>query len=109
MKAPKVVDVAIDEKPTTELTVDHVQVFGMNVDCEQVLRPYRENPRCESRGHNPGETWQASCKKHEKPEGATGVASMIIRVPEGKCDTSAEKLWRNGLFVRQTQRANQEH
>ena len=35
MKAPKIV--ALDEKPTIELTVDFVQIFGMKVDWEQVL------------------------------------------------------------------------
>ena len=32
VKAPKVADLALDEKPTSELTVDYVQIFGMKVD-----------------------------------------------------------------------------
>ena len=30
-------DLALDEKPTSELTVDFVQIFGMRVDWEQVI------------------------------------------------------------------------
>ena len=29
VKAPKSADLALDEKPTSELTVDYVQIFGM--------------------------------------------------------------------------------
>ena len=32
VEAPKVVDLALDEKPTSELKVDYVQIFGMKVD-----------------------------------------------------------------------------
>ena len=38
VKAQKIVDLALDEKPTSELTVDYVQIFGMRVDWEQVLK-----------------------------------------------------------------------
>ena len=32
VEAPKIVDLALDEKPTSELKVDYVQIFGMKVD-----------------------------------------------------------------------------
>ena len=63
VKAPKIVDVALDEKPTSELTVDYVQIFGMKVDWEQVIkdvfraliaRIQAANP---ARGHDPCEIW----------------------------------------------------
>ena len=38
VKTPKVADLALDEKPTSELTVDYVQIFGMKVDWEQVIK-----------------------------------------------------------------------
>ena len=38
VKAPKIVDLALDEKPTNELTVDFVQIFGMEVDWAQVIK-----------------------------------------------------------------------
>ena len=49
MKAPTIVDWHLTRKPTSELTVDYVQMFGMKVDWEQVLKDVftSENPRCE--------------------------------------------------------------
>ena len=32
VEAPKIVDLALDEKPTSEPKVDYVQIFGMKVD-----------------------------------------------------------------------------
>ena len=63
VKAPKIMDLALNEKPTSELADDYVQIFGMKVDWEQVLedvfhRTHSENPRCEPRGHDPCEIWQ---------------------------------------------------
>ena len=38
MKALQIVDLALDEKHTSELTVDYVQIFAMKVDWAQVLK-----------------------------------------------------------------------
>ena len=81
VEAPKIVDLALDEKPTSELTVDHVQIFWMKVAQGCFHRTHCENRRC-----TPGVTifarYGKRVVKNENTEQTTGFASMIIRVPQ---------------------------
>ena len=109
--SPKIVDLALDEKPTSELTVDYLQTFGMKVDWEQVIKDVFTEIKAKIQDANQEVTILARygrrIVKNYNDEQTTGFASMIIRVPQEK----VSHLWKNsgkGLFVRQTQRANQE-
>ena len=86
VKAPKIVDLALDEKPTSELTVDYVQIFGMRVDWEQVLKDVFAALTARILAVNPEVTILARygkrVVKNEDSEESTGYASMIIRVQE---------------------------
>ena len=70
VKAPKIVDLALEEKPTSELTVENVKIFGMKVDGEQVLKDVH--------AVNPEVTILARCGKrvveNEDTEQTTGFA-----------------------------------
>ena len=86
MKAPKIVDLALDEKPTSELTVDHVQIFGMKVDWEQVLKDVFTALTARTQAVKLEVTnlarYGKRVVKNEDTEQTTGFASMIIRVPQ---------------------------
>ena len=77
---------ALDENPTSELTVDYVQIFGMKVDWEQVIKDVFTALTARIQAANPEVTILARygkrIVKNENDEQTTGFASMIIRVPE---------------------------
>ena len=106
MKAPKIVDLALAEKPTSELTVDYVQIFGMRVDWEQVLVDVFAALTARIHAVNPEVTILARygkrVVKNEDSEESTGFASMIIRVQEENVALLLRNSGKNGLFVRQT-------
>ena len=112
VKAPKFVDLALDKRPTSELTVDHVQIFGMRVDWEQVIKAVFTALTASVQAANPEVTILARyCKrmvKNENDEQTTGFASVMIRVRQENVILLLKKSGKDGLFVRQTQRANQE-
>ena len=103
---------ALDEKPTVELTVDYVQIFGMKMDCEEVLKDVFAALTARIHVVNPEVTILARygerVVKNEGAEEATGFASMKIRVPEENVAPLLKNSGKNGLFVRQTQRASEE-
>ena len=68
VKASKIADLALDEKPTSELTVDCVQIFGMKVDWEQgcLHSTHSLNPSCKPGGHDPCEKWQENREERER-------------------------------------------
>ena len=86
VKAPKIVDLALGEKPTSELTVDYVQIFGMKADWKQVFKDVFTALTARNQTANPEVTILARyCKRivmNENDEQTTGFASMIIRVPQ---------------------------
>ena len=105
-------DLALDEKPTSELTVDCVQIFGMKVDWAQVIKDVFTALTARIEAANPEVTILARygkrIVKNENDEQTTGFASMIIRVPQENVFPLLENPGKDGFFVRQTQRANQE-
>ena len=112
VKAPKVVDLALDEKPTGELTVDCVQILGMRADWEQVLKDVFSALTERIHAVNPEVTILARygkrAVKNEDSEESTGFASMIIRVQQEEVTPLLKSSAKNGLFVRQNQRASQD-
>ena len=96
MKAPKIVDLALGEKPTSELTFDYVQIFGMKVDWEQVIKDVFTALTARIQAANPAVTILARygkrTMKNENDEQTTGFASMIIRVPQENVIPLVEKL-----------------
>ena len=111
-KALKIVDLALDEKPTSELTVDCVQIFGMKVDWAQVIKDVFTALTARIEAANPEVTILARygkrIVKNENDEQTTGFSSMIIRVPQENVFPLLENPGKDGFFVGQTQRANQE-
>ena len=112
MKTPKILDLALDEKPTGELTVDYVQNCGMKVDWEQVLKDVFTALTARIQAVNAEVTILARYGKRVVKNGdteqTTGLASMFIRVPQENLIALLRNSRKDGLFVRQTQRANQE-
>ena len=54
---------ALEEKPTVELTVDCVQIFGTKVDWEQVLKGAFLRKNSGSQGYDSGNIWQEDGKE----------------------------------------------
>ena len=112
LDATKIVDLALDEKPTSELTVDSVQIFGLKVAWEQVLKHVFTALTARIHAVHREVTILARygkrLVKNEDSEQTTGFASMTIRVPQEKVIPLLRNSGKDGLFVRQTQRANQE-
>ena len=112
VKTPKVVDLALDEKPTVELTVDYVQILGMRVDWEQVLQDVFAALTARIQVANPETTILARygkrIVKNDETEESTGFAQMIIRVQEEVVLPLLRNSGKNGLFVRQTHRTSQD-
>ena len=96
VKAPKIVDLALDEKPTSELTVYYVQTFGMKVDWKQdvltalTARIQAVNPEVTILAR-----YGKRVGKNEDTDQSTGFASMIIRVPQESFDCRADCIWTN--------------
>ena len=106
VKAPKIADLALDEKPTSELTVDCVQIFGMKVGWEQVIKDVFTAVTARIQAVNPEVTILARCVKrvvkNEDTEQTKGFASMIIRVPQENLIALLRNPGKDGLFVRHT-------
>ena len=71
MKAPKIVDLALDENPTSKLTADYVQIFGMKVDWEQVIKDVFTALTARIQAANPEVTilarlWQENREERER-------------------------------------------
>ena len=95
-KAPK--DLALDEKPTSE-------IFGMKVDWGQVLKDVEVALTARIRDVSTLARYGKRVVKNEDTEQTTGFASMIHKE---NLIALLRNSGKDGLFVRQTQRANQE-
>ena len=89
-----------------------VRVFGMKVDWEQVIKDVFTALTARIQAVNPEVTILARygkrIVKNENDEQTTGFASMRIRVLHENVIALRKNSGKDGLLVRQTQRANQE-
>ena len=100
--ATKIVSLALDEKPTSELTVDYVQIFGMKVAWEQVLKDVFTALTARIHAVHREVTilarYGTRLVTNEDSQQTTGFASMTIRVPQENVIPLLRNSRKDGLF-----------